>query len=148
MSVNIKKWLLRWPWWQKQEHACKDLLPSQQVLSHLDLSQRRDLGLQEVRLVQIVGSSGRAQQFDLDFSPRRSSGNGRWLRIARARKAQAVLPPILLLKVGNKFLVEDGNHRISVARFRGESTILARVMELDTTQLREEKSCTRLGYKV
>jgi hypothetical protein len=54
----------------------------------------------------------------------------------------------VLYKVGEGYLVEDGNHRTSVARTRGEETIRAIVIEIDTSALIPEPSCTRLGYKV
>jgi len=40
------------------------------------------------------------------------------------------LPPVSLYKLGDAYFVEDGNHRISVARFHGAEWIDADVTEL------------------
>ena len=58
------------------------------------------------------------------------------------------MPPVLLYKVGEAYFVEDGNHRVSVARTRGEASIQASVVEFDTSHLKREPACTRLGYKL
>jgi hypothetical protein len=41
-----------------------------------------------------------------------------------------VLPPVSLYKLGDDYFVEDGNHRVSVARFHGAEWIDADVTEL------------------
>ena len=104
--------------------------------------------MQDVPLDKIVGSTGRVRDFDLTFLPRRREKDGRWLNVARARCRGSDLSPVVLYKVGEGYLVEDGNHRISVARTRGEETIRAIVIEIDISALIPEPSCTRLGYKV
>lgn len=132
---------------------CNDLVPTRRVLDQVelgstgDLSSARDLGRQTVPLKRIVGSRGRAADFDLAFRPRRDGLHGRWLSIARARYQNRELPPVRLLKVGRAYFVEDGNHRVSVARALGQETIDAFVFEIDASGLEEKRSCTRLGYK-
>jgi hypothetical protein len=39
------------------------------------------------------------------------------------------LPAVRLYKVGNAYFVEDGNHRVSVARYQGVEMIEADVIE-------------------
>ena len=143
---------LRRAFWRKLRYklgaGCNDLLPTSRVFKYLDLGKRRELGLQDVPLDKIVGSTGRMHDFDLNFLPRRRENDGRWVNVARARYRGSDLSPVVLYKVGDGYLVEDGNHRISVARTRGEETIRAIVIEIDTSALIPEPSCTRLGYKV
>lgn len=131
-----------------RRHKCDDLLPSRQVLEKLALEEQRNLGLQRVKLDKIVGSSGRYRDFDLSFEPRDTVSRDRWQRVASIFGRQQRIPPILLYKVGDRYLVEDGNHRISVARSRGQETIEAMVVELDPSPLTADPACTRLGYKV
>ena len=40
------------------------------------------------------------------------------------------LPPVSLYKLGDDYFVEDGNHRISVARYHGVPDVEAHVTEL------------------
>ena len=93
---------------------------------------QHDLGVQTVALDQIVGSIGRADEFYRDFSRRQTYTMERWLRLAKANQRFEILPPIDLVKVGNDYLVADGNHRVSVARAFGQLDIDARVIEVDT----------------
>ena len=58
------------------------------------------------------------------------------------------LPPVTLYKVGDAYFVEDGNHRVSVARMSGQEFVRAIVIEVDSSTLTTEPSCTRLGFKV
>jgi hypothetical protein len=129
-------------------HECSDLLPTNRVLRKLPELHTRYLGIQTVPIERIVGSSGRSTDFDLDFNPLRSQLKDRWLLIARASSDEAVLPPIRLLRVGNRYLVEDGHHRISVSQLHEKESIRAHVIELEPEGLREKHTCSRLGYEV
>jgi hypothetical protein len=52
----------------------------------------------------------------------------RWKRIDRAYHRGEEMPPVVLHKLGDEYFVEDGNHRVSVARFQGVEWIDAVVM--------------------
>jgi len=45
---------------------------------------------------------------------------GRWTSIARAQLQDISLPPIEVYKISDAYFVKDGNHRVSVARERGQ----------------------------
>jgi hypothetical protein len=45
------------------------------------------------------------------------------------------LPPVSLYKLGDAYFVEDGNHRISVARYHGLPDVEADVTELWPTRI-------------
>ena len=124
---------------------CNDLISSNRVFQHLNLKEHRDLGRQSVPLQKIVGSSGRHLDFDLSFQPLRGRSD-RWLRVAQADGNK--LPPVALFKVGQAYFIEDGNHRVSVARANGKESIEANVIEIDPSPLQPESSCQRLGYRV
>jgi len=127
---------------------CNDLLPTGQVLDQIETSITRPLVLQMIPIEQIVGSSGRGNDFDLAFAPRNSATRDRWQRVAQAIQSGVHLPPIRVLKVGDAYFVEDGNHRVSVSAVAGQESILADVYELSTEELEPNASCSRLGYKV
>jgi len=86
-------------------------------------------GTRTVPLGQVGGSIGRCSEFDRDFLPARSSVQERWKRIDRAFHRDEVLPPVSLYKIGDRYFVLDGNHRVSVARFHGVEWIDAEVTE-------------------
>ena len=54
------------------------------------------------------------------------------MSIDKAHYAQVILPPVDLYKIGDVYFVKDGNHRVSVARERGQEFMDAFVIELDT----------------
>ena len=128
--------------------GCNDLLSYDEVFQFLKKQPQRQLGLQNVALEQIVGSAGRYNDFDLAYNPRRTLNQQRWVKVAAAKYQGIKMPPVLLYKVGEAYFVEDGNHRVSVARVNGEKDIKAKVIEIDVSNLRAEPLCTRLGYKL
>lgn len=86
-------------------------------------------GLQTVPLNQIVGSMDRFRDFNRAFFPRQRFTAGRWQNVDRAYYQDKQLPPIQLYKVGDVYFVKDGNHRVSVARGKGQEFIDAEVIE-------------------
>jgi hypothetical protein len=91
---------------------------------------RRRLGLREVEVSKIVGSVGRTAAFDRGFMPTKASVGERWKRVDRAFHRGLDLPAVSLYKVGDSYFVEDGNHRVSVARYQGVETLGADVTEV------------------
>lgn len=57
---------------------------------------------------------------------------GRWERVALARRQGIELPPIDVYRIGELHFVEDGHHRVSVARALGDETIQATVRLVQT----------------
>ncbi len=87
------------------------------------------LGRRVVEVSRIVGSVGRHRQFDSGFMPTRASMAEKWKRVDRAFHRGVELPPVRLYKLGEVYFVEDGNHRVSVARYQGVEWIEAEVTE-------------------
>jgi hypothetical protein len=143
---------LRRAFWVKTRNvvrpACNDLVPFSRVLQHIKTSDHHVLGEDEILLDDIIGSSGRYRDFDLRFLPRRREPDDRWVNVAQAYYDGVQLPPVQLYKVGDAYYVEDGNHRVSVARVIGQEAIRATVIELDTTNLNTDLTCQRSGYKI
>ena len=127
---------------------CNDLLPTRRVLDRLESETPRALGVEMIPIERIVGSAGRSQDFDLHFAPRNQASEDRWRRVAQAVESGIHLPPIRVLKIGQAYLIEDGNHRVSVSVTAGRESILADVYELPVDGLKADAACSRLGYKV
>ncbi len=107
------------------------LLPFDEVRMRLPLLSEHYIGLREIPLKNIVGSVGRYQDFDRAFLPRQTYTKGRWISIDKAHLQDIVLPPIEVYKLGDLYFVKDGNHRVSVARERGQAFVDANVIEMD-----------------
>jgi hypothetical protein len=114
------------------------------LLSFDDITRRKrllgqhSLGLMTVAVKSIIGSVGRADDFDSSFLPTNEHTQDRWTRIDRAWRAGEFLPPVDLYKVGDQYFVVDGNHRVSVAHVMGQDFIDAEVTEVDLRTLTSE----------
>lgn len=107
------------------------LMAFDQIHKGLPIKRQHYRGLQAVPLNKIVATEGYVGDFDRAFFPRQSRTKDRWLNIAQAHYEQVSLPAVELLKVGEIYVVRDGKHRISVARFQGQDFIDAIVTEID-----------------
>jgi len=90
---------------------------------------RRKIGIRTVDINQIVGSSGRATEFDADFQPRdhTASTRGRFQSVLRAMKKGELMPPVELYKLRRWYYVLDGHHRLGAAHVLGMEAIEAEV---------------------
>jgi hypothetical protein len=92
---------------------------------------RRLLGLKTIRVDQIIGSLNRNADFDNRFRPLKKHVLNRWVNayILHERDSWS---PITVHKVGDQYFVEDGHHRVSVARALGMDFMEATVWEHST----------------
>jgi hypothetical protein len=90
-------------------------------------------GRATVEISRILGSAGKPDYFDECFMPLRSLSRERWKRIDRAYRLGHELPPVTLYKLGRLYFVQDGHHRVSVARFHGAEWIDAEVTEFNVS---------------
>jgi hypothetical protein len=86
-------------------------------------------GVRTVLVKNIAGSVNRYRDFDRAFLPTQNYTADRWLKISRAFYKDISLPPVLLYQVGEVYFVVDGNHRVSVAREKGQEYLEAEVRE-------------------
>ncbi len=107
-----------------------DLLSYDAVHDLLQAENSVSRGLQDIPLDAIVGSVGRYHDFTRSFLPRRESDQHRWANVKLKALYQGGFPPIEVYKLGANYFVLDGNHRVSVARQLGASTIQAYVTEV------------------
>lgn len=109
------------------------MLPFEEVVAALGRRGQRDLGLQTIALESIVGTVARHhREFDRQFRPTSVQVRGRWEGIMAARRRGQAMPPIHVYRIGELHFVEDGHHRVSVARAFGDTHIEAYVKAVIT----------------
>ena len=108
------------------------LLSFDEVRRALGADNRFYLGRKVVEVSKIVGSVGRHGEFNRNFMPAKSSLSYRWKRVDGALRRGVELPAVSLYKIGDAYFVEDGNHRVSVARYQGVEMIDAEVTGFST----------------
>jgi hypothetical protein len=95
-------------------------------------------GRSTVEVARIVGSAGKHDQFDDEFMPLRGASPERWKRIDRAYRSGVELPPVSLYRLDEDYFVQDGHHRVSVARFHGAEWVDAEVTEFRSSRHTKE----------
>jgi hypothetical protein len=108
-----------------------ELISFDEASRRLSLSRRSYLGIREIPVERIVGSVDRSVDFDRDFSPRRRLSRDR-LASLRSAFPDGDVPAIDVFEVGGAYFVEDGHHRVALARERGADYIDADVTRLET----------------
>jgi hypothetical protein len=98
---------------------------------------RKYVGLIDLPVTKVVGSVGRKNDFDDHFRPLKRNLLGRWVNVYLCRET-AGWPPILVYKLGERYYVEDGHHRISVSRALGLTYIDAIVWEYPCPEAKAE----------
>ena len=127
------RWRQRFGWWVRR--LKREALADRLACFAGERARRTVFGrgspeLRTVELAEIGGSVGRCQDFDRDFLPVCSCLGERWRRVDRAFREGRQLPPVRLYRLGGRYFVADGNHRVSVARYRNLPMIEAEVTEL------------------
>lgn len=98
------------------------------ALGHRGVMERYD---DEIALADVVGTVARTTDFDADFSPRRR--DERWRRTEELFRNGSHPPPIDVVRLGDNLLfVNDGHHRVSVAKSLGWDSLPARVRRVCT----------------
>lgn len=106
------------------------LLSFDEVKKALGAIEQVYIGMRTVPVEKIVGSVGRHRDFDRAFLPSKGGNSSRWKKIDEMMRRAEELPPVSLYKIGDAYFVQDGNHRVSVARQQGVEMIDAEVTEV------------------
>jgi hypothetical protein len=134
-AVQDFEWALAKGFWRRVLNwvtgSTNKLLPFDEVRQRLEVLGQHYVGMRQVPIDQIVGSTGRYLDFDRAFLPLQGRTRDRWISIDKAHYQDVILPPVELFKVGEVYFVKDGNHRVSVARERGQAFIDAYIIEID-----------------
>jgi hypothetical protein len=93
------------------------------------------VGLRTIDVSDIAGTAvGGGAQRGGDFLPlkafRGANWAGRWQRLRAAHDRLANLPPIDVVKYGDRYWVVDGHNRVALALYTGQVAIDANVVEL------------------
>ena len=130
-SARRKAFLRRVGAYLRRDPGSNQLLSFDEVKSVLGAVSQVYLGMREVPVAKVVGSVGRHRDFDRAFLPSKGGNVAtRWKKIDQMMHRAEELPPVSLYKIGDAYFVQDGNHRISVARQQGVEMIDAEVTEL------------------
>ena len=122
-------WRSIFTWLQNKNN---ELLPYEEVLKHVPMRGQNYIGVKQIETDKIIGSVSRYHDFDRAFLPKQTHTRSRWESIDRAHFKQIILPPIEVYKIGDAYFIKDGNHRVSVAREKGQAFIDAYVTEVHT----------------
>jgi hypothetical protein len=110
----------------------------------------RELGLRTVAVEDIAGTAveGSTQRGG-DFLPLRGlrgrDWRARWQRILAAIDRLATLPPVDLIKFGDKYWVVDGHNRVAAALYTDQVEIDADVVEMRLPGMRSEPATANLA---
>lgn len=107
-----------------------ELMPFDQAKRLIRPQSETYRGVTAVRLEDIAGSEGRYRDFNRFFFPKREHLKARWTGIDELQYRDVILPPVVLYEMGGLYFVRDGNHRVSVARAKGQEFIDAEVISL------------------
>ena len=115
---------------RRRGRDCPDLLAFEEVRRRLGLGTRLTVGRREVPIASIVGTVGRAADFDGCFRPKNE-------RLRNAIRERAASPgvrdlPVRLLQVDHAYFVEDGHKRVSMAFADGRREVDADVDRFET----------------
>jgi hypothetical protein len=108
------------------------VLPFDEVVAALGWQGERQLGLQTIRLEQVVGTVDSRRDFDRRFRPTSGRVRERWERLALAQRRGETIPPIDVYQIGDLYFVKDGHHRVSIAIATGQKVIDAYVTQVQT----------------
>jgi nucleotide-binding universal stress UspA family protein len=110
----------------------EELLSYEDVRRQLRAVERSDRELHDIQVDSIVGSVNRYTDFTRNFLPKKPISAERWARVKAAAQEMAGLPPIEVYQIGDVYFVQDGNHRVSIARQDGVKRIQAYVIRVHT----------------
>lgn len=98
----------------------------------------------EVPLANIVGTVARSSDFDQNFRLVNKELRPRWERLFDAVQSGVEPPAVQLVQLGELYFVEDGHHRVSVARALDRHVITSHVRRICT--IAYAKACVRAAH--
>ena len=109
------------------------LLSFRESVGDLDLSSARYLGIRTVATKDIAGSLGREREFSRSFLPVGGAARQkeRWRQCYTRLLSDNTDFPVRVCRVGGRFFVVNGDHRVSVARYLNLKSIRAYVSEAE-----------------
>jgi hypothetical protein len=105
------------------------LLDLDDVRHQLGLGMPHAAGSDTIAVADIVGTTGRARDFDSHFTPLEPA-LARRIRDIDAAHPEGLSEPIDVVRVGGAYFVTDGHKRVSLAKLSGREFIDARISEI------------------
>jgi hypothetical protein len=133
--------LARLAGWLRRQPDVHRILSLDEVIAALGWRGGHYRGLQTIELHTVAGTADSRRDFDRRFRPTSNRVRQRWERLDLAQRRGVPLPPIDAYRVGDLHFVQDGHHRVSVARATGQKTIEAYVTEVLTRMPANGISC-------
>ncbi len=101
-----------------------------EILKHQEIQTEQQMGLMQVPLEYVVGTStrGRTFAFAANFMPilgEESEYSYKWAHLAELQEVEGIRDPIVAYEYMNRFYVVEGNKRVSVLKYYGATTIPA-----------------------
>lgn len=101
-----------------------------EILTHQDIQTEQSLGLVNIPLEHVVGTStrGRTYAFAANFMPILDVGTEfsfKWSNLADAQVAEGIRDPIVAYEFMNRYYVVEGNKRVSVLKYYKADSIPA-----------------------
>lgn len=124
---ELRMHALRNVFWSRLIGKSSGLATFSHELQHGNFS-RKLIGVKDIRIDQIIGTLNRNCDFDQQFRPLGKHLLLRWVNTFLNLERDG-WSPIVVHKVGGQYYVEDGHHRVSVARSVGMMFIEAKVWE-------------------
>ena len=109
------------------------LVPLEEALEALGRQWLLSDTQEDVPLDQVVGTAGRAGDFDARWRLTNRHLSARRDRVAAALRAGHELEPVQMIRLGRLYFVVDGHHRVSVATSLGRVSVVASVRQICTT---------------
>jgi hypothetical protein len=111
------------------EHECGPMLELGHIQRQLHLGAPVDEGMATIPVAQIIGSAGRARDFDSAFHPVHAALRKRIDEI-RAAAPPSMDEPIEVVRIDRAYFVSDGHKRVAIAKRDGREFIDARVSHM------------------
>jgi hypothetical protein len=111
------------------DHECGPMLELRHIQRQLHLGAPIDEGIETIAVAHIVGSAGRARDFDGAFHPVHRALQKRIDEI-RAASPTAMDEPIEAVRIDRAYFVSDGHKRVAIAKRDGREFIDARVSHM------------------
>jgi hypothetical protein len=118
--------------WSGRDGGTAGLIPFDEASRRLRLVNRSYTGIQPIPIDRIVGSVGRSHDFGRDFRLPPWVSRSR-LASLRSAYPDGDMPAIDVFEVGGGYFVEDGHHRVALARERHVEFIDAAITRLQTS---------------
>jgi hypothetical protein len=108
------------------------LLSFRESAGDLDVTAARYLGIRTIATKDVAGSLGRYREFSRGFLPVGGAARQkeRWRQCFTRLLSGNADSPLHVFRVGRRFFVVNGHHRVSVARYLNLKSIRAHVSEI------------------